>query len=330
VAEAAPCFALALELNADNLFARVNSQCNSNLLARQPLAVDRSPDALEQFGRAPNWDQLLTANGPPDDPTFCYHLGVDLAASGMLRQAGLQFDRIKALVPTDVSARLALGEIYNTAGVAGKTLDLVAQIRADPNLRPFGLTNETDIAMLEAKAWFVLNERPKAQAIIYAVVATHPGNAFVLGRALVTFSQYQCYADALRLVERQLQLDPNDPAILANQGGLLISTGHISNAIPPLTLSLSLTNTYNARLYRAIAYLRTGKLEAAEADYQVLLQAFPASPSSCLQMASAAVNRGDTNSAIQYCKEYLARFGDDPRVTRQVAARLESLQPTRR
>jgi hypothetical protein len=37
--EAAHCFALAQELNTDNLAARVNLQCSSNLLARQKMTV---------------------------------------------------------------------------------------------------------------------------------------------------------------------------------------------------------------------------------------------------------------------------------------------------
>ena len=73
-----------------------------------------------------------------------------------------------------------------------------------------------------------------------------------------------------------MQLTPNDPAALANKGNLCVLTGDFSNAIPPLTLSLSLTNTYAARLNRAIAYVRIGRLDAAEADYQEILEAFPA------------------------------------------------------
>jgi hypothetical protein len=69
---------------------------------------------------------------------------------------------------------------------------------------------------------------------------------------VATFTTSQSYSDALRLVDRQLESTPNDPVALANKGNLCVLTGNFSNAIPPLTLSLSLTNTYAARLNRAL------------------------------------------------------------------------------
>ena len=183
-------------------------------------------------------------------------------------QACQQLERVKTLVPDDVSVRLVLGNLLNLGSLPDQALKLVAEIRADPDLRPLGPANEVEVAFLEAKAWFAMTNRPVAQGIIYALLATHPGDAVVLERAVATFTACQSYADALRLTDQQLQLDPNDAVALANKGNLCILTRDFSNAIPPLTLSLSLTNTYGARLNRALAYLRTGRLDAAEADYQ--------------------------------------------------------------
>ena len=327
--EATPFFALAQEMNPDNLPARVNLQCNSNLLARKEMTVVRTPFLQEQFGKYRNLNQVLADNGPFDDPSYCYHLGLGFAGGGMMRQACQQFERIKALVPGDVAARLMLGNLFNGAKVPSRALQVAAEIQADPDLRPLGPTNEVEVSLLEARAWFAMTNRPKAQGIVYALLATHLGDAFVLERAVATFMACQSYSDALRLTDRQLQLAPNDAATLANKGSLYILTGDFSNAIPPLTLSLSLTNTYAARFNRAIAYSRTGNLDAAEADYQELLQAFPTAYRAYYELGEIALQKRDTNAAIRYCEQYLSKADADTEEARSVAARLKSLQQGR-
>ena len=328
--EATPCFALARELNPDNLPALVNLRCNSNLLARQKMTVVRTQAFPDQFGRYRNLNQVLTESGPFDEPSYCYRLGLSFAGAGMLRQACQQFDRIKALVPGDLSVRLFLGDLLNISLMPDQALKIVAEIQRDRDLAPLGPTNEVEVALLEARAWFAKTNRPVAQGIIYALVATHPGDAFVLERASATFTACQSYNDALRIADRLLQLTPRDPAALANKGNLCVLTGDFSNAIPPLTLSLSLTNTYAARLNRAIACLRTGRLDAAEADYQDLLRAFPTAYRAYSGLGEIAWQKKDTNTAIRYCEQYLSQAGADTEEAKSVAARLKSLQQGRR
>jgi tetratricopeptide (TPR) repeat protein len=327
--EATPCFALAQELNPDNLPARVNLQCNSNLLARQNMTLDRTQSCQEQFGRDRNLLQIVAENGPFDEPSYCYHLGQGFVGGGMLRQAIQQFERIKALVPGDLSVRLMLGALFNVCLRPNDALQVVAEIHADPALQPIGPTKEVEVALLEAWAWFAKTNRPKAQGIIYALLATHPGDAFVLERAVATFTDYQDYSDALRLTDQWLRLTPNDAVALANKGNLCVLTGDFPNAITPLTLALSLTNTYAARLNRALAYLRTGRLDAAEADYRELLNGFPTAYRAYYGLGEIALQRRDTNTAIQYCEQYLSKAGAGTEEAKAVAARLKSLQQSR-
>ncbi|HEY5481197.1 MAG TPA: tetratricopeptide repeat protein [Verrucomicrobiae bacterium] len=324
--EATPCFALALELNSDNLPAFVNLQCNSNLLAHQKMTVVRTQVFPEQLGRYRSLNQVLTENGPFDEPSYCYRLGMGFAEGKMRRQAGQQFDRVKALVPSDFSVRLTLGNLFNTCSRPELALGIVAEMQADPELRPLGLTNEVEVALLEARAYLTATNQATAQGIIYALLATHPGDSALLARAVTTFADYQCYSDAIRLTDHQLQLTPDDPAALANKGILCVLTGDSSNAIPTLTRSLSLTNTYVARLNRAIAYLRTGRLDAAEADYQALLQQFPTAYRVSAMLGEVALQRKDTNTAIRYYEQYLSKLEPDTEEARFVAVRLKSLQ----
>jgi tetratricopeptide (TPR) repeat protein len=329
-AEAAPCFALALDLNADNLPARVNLQCNSKLLAHQKLTVDRARFPQDQTSRFLDRYQNLARNGPFDEPNYCYRQGLAFADDGMVRQSCQQLERVMTLVPSDFSARLMLADWLSSGMSPGRALELVDEIKVDPELRPLGLTNEVEVALVAARAWFVLTNRPMAQGVIYALLATHPGDAFVLDRALGIFTAYQSYPDALRIIDRQLQRAPNDTAALANKGKLCVLTGDFSNAIPPLTLAISLTNLSTARLNRAMAYGRTGRLDAAEADYQEVLKAFPAAYNAYAGLVEIALQKRDTNTAIGYCKQYLSKAGSDTREAKIIAAKLESLRQGRR
>ncbi len=324
--EATPCFALARDLNPDSLPARVNLQCNSNLLAHVSLKVAPSDVFQEQFGGRRNLLRIASEDGPFDDPTYCYYLALNSAGAGLLLPACQQLERVSALVPGDVSVRLLLGEWLNRVPWPDYAIKVAAEIRADPALRPLGPENEVEVSLLEARAWLAKTNRPVAQGIIYALLGTHPGDTRVLERAVAIFTACQSYSDALRIVDRQLQATPNDPVTLAKKGNLCVLTGDFSNAIPPLTLSLSVTNTYAARLNRAIAWLRTGRPDAAQADYQALLQAFPSAYNACLGLVGAALQMGDTNTAIRCCEQYLGNPGVDTEEAKAVTARLKSLR----
>jgi tetratricopeptide (TPR) repeat protein len=324
--EAAPCFALAQELNPDNLPARVNLQCCTNLLAGQKMTVDRDRSFQDQFSDYLAGNQDLSDNGPFDEPSYCYHLGLGLAEAGMLRQACQELERAKVLAPGDYAARLMLGEAFFRGGVFDKALQIAAEIRADPDLQPLGLTNEVEVALLEARVWFAETNRAKAEGIINSLLTSHPEDAGLLDRAEDLFKTYGSYSNALQIVERQLQSAPDNPVALVNKGSLSILIGDFSNAIAPLTRSLAVTNTYAARLDRAYAYVRSGRLDAAEADYKELLRAFPTAHRADYWLGEIAWQNKDTNAAIRYYQQYLSNTVAGTEEFKLTAARLKSLQ----
>ena len=324
--EAVSYFAVAQELNPDNLPARVNLQCSTNLLRRQKLSVDRDRSFQNRFGDYVASSQFLDDQGSFDEPSYCYYLGQSLAGAGMLRQAGQQLERVTALAPGDTASRVMLGDVYYRSGMPDQTLLIVAQIRADPNLQPLGPTNELEVTLLEAKARFAKTERTEAEAILNSLLTSHPQDADLLDRAAAIFQDHGSYSNALQIVERQLQSVPDNITALVNKGGLLILVGDFSNAIPPLTRSLAMTNTYAARLNRAYAYLRSGHLDAAEADYREVLRAFPNTDRACFWLGDIAWQKKDTNAAIRYYRQYLSSGVARTEEFKFAAARLKSLQ----
>ena len=327
---ATPCFELARDLNPDNVPARINLQCNHNLRARQPLTIADDTSLEEQFGKYRNIVQLLADNGPFDEPNACFKLGLEFAHAGLLRQSCQQFERVTQLAPDFLPARLLLADVCAEGLSPGWALQWVTEIKANPAWQPLGLTNEVTLALTEAKVWFAVTNRPKAHGIIHALLATHPNNPFVYDRALAAFMSQGSYAEALRVIDQRLQRDPLDANSLSDQGALYLLMHQFSNAIPALTRALSLTNRYATRRSLALAYLRTGQLEAAEAECNALLKTFPDAYSTYSGLAEIALQRKDTNTAIHYYERHLAAAQARGDETRHITEMLKLLQPGRR
>jgi tetratricopeptide (TPR) repeat protein len=324
---ATPCFAKAMELNPDNLPAQVNLQCNSNRLAGQELVLVRPKSVEEQFGKYRNWNQMLTADGPFDEPNYCYRLSLAYAQGMLWRQAGQQLERVQVLAPKEVYARLVLGELCNRCRMPDQALQVAAKIQADPSLQPLDPKVQVELAFLEAGAWFFKTNQAKAQGILQSLLDAHPGDPALLNRTKVAFTAFASYTNALRIADQQLQLTPDNIPALLDKGLLCLLAGEFSNAIPAFTRVLSLTNSYTGRINRGLAYLQTGQPDAAEADYQEVLRAFPTSYQPYYGLAEVARRKGDTNGAIRHYQQYLSKAPTNSAEAKAVAARLKELQP---
>ena len=155
---AAAHFERALELNPDNLVAQVNLECNKNLQAGRKSSVQVSKSIEDEFGKYRNWDQIIGENGPFDEPNFCYEQGRVFVRNNLYRQAAAQFDRVKALAPENLVARIWLSQLYVVSQMPGEALKLVDQIRAQPDLREAARTNRTELLFVEASAHLAQND----------------------------------------------------------------------------------------------------------------------------------------------------------------------------
>ena len=328
--EAARSFALARDLNMDNLPAQVNLECSRKLMAGQKLTllVPKSNEA--QFSRYRDLNQVLTGNGPFDDPSACYQVGLAYAQRQMWRQASQQIERAAALAPQDITARLMLGKLWNRWRIPDGALQIVHALRTDSSLQPIDPKVMVELAFLEAEAWFVKTNQAKAERVLLSLLDSHPGDTDLLARTKEVFETHGSYSNALRIVDQQLRIAPDDVRRLMDKGVICLLAGQFSNAIPPLTRALSLTNTYgyDCRMIRARAYLELGRPNEAEADYQEALHGFTtSSPRPYLGLAEVARMKGATNEAIRYYRQYLSLAKTNTDEARTAEAHLKELQP---
>lgn len=328
--EAGHAFALARDLNPDNLPAQVNLECNRKLAAGQKLTMG-DPKANEaQFGRYRDLNQILIGNGPFDEPSACYQVAEAYARlhPPMWRQAGQQVERAAALAPQDINARLVLGFQWLNRQMPDRALQVAHEIQADPRLQPLDPVAIADLAFLEAGAWYAKTNQAKADRILLSLLNSQPGDRVVLAQTKKLFATHGSYTNALRMADERLRTAPDNVPWLIDKAVLCVLMEDFANAIPPLTRALSLTNTYSGRINRALAYLKLGRLDEAEADYQEALQGF--ATTACdpyLGLAEVARMKRETNAAIQYYRQYLYLAATNTDDAKGAAAHLKELQP---
>ena len=323
---AAAHFERALEMNPDNLVAQVNLECNKNLRAGLKSAVQVSKSMDEEFGKYRTWDQIMTENGPFDEPNFCFIEGRVFVSNNLYRQAAAQFERVIALAPENLFARIWLAQLCVTSRLPDKALDLVEQIRSQPGLRDAARTNRTELLSVETAAHLAQSDVKGAEAAFQATMRQYPGDESLLATASQVYMRYGCYSNALLTMDMQLALSPTNLNTLVNKGYACIQAGAFEQAIPPLTQVLAVqTNNYSALLNRAICYLRAGKLEPAQRDYEILQKAFPTAFQIYYGLAEIAWQKKDTNAAIRNYQLYLANAQTNTAEAKSVSDRLKDL-----
>lgn len=108
------------------------------------------------------------------------------------------------------------------------------------------------------------------------------------------------YADALRVLERLCDLDPNDLGHWSNRGYELTMLGRYDEALSALERSLMYDKDEPIALSnRAYTYLKMGKNEEAWADIERSIKNFPSNPYALRTRAILRLRRGEREKACQ-------------------------------
>jgi len=325
---AGACFQLAQQLNPDNVVAQINLQFNQDLRADRTVSVDPSKISRDQFGKYHDWNEVVTACGPFDEPSFCFRDGVLLAkANGLFRQAVLPLTRVRELDPNYLPVRLLLAQIYDICRLPDRAL---AELQA-PLTQPhrFSLTesNSMPLNFLAAGAYFQKSNFVQGARLIEVEINRHPENGDLQTLSMQTFITYGLYTNALDVIDRKLKTAPEDLTGLFGKGYVCIQLHDYDGAIAALTHLLTIqTNNADARFNRALAYLDSDKLDAARADYRHLQQIYTNSFPVAYGLGEIAWREHDTNEAIRNYNIYLANANTNTTEATNVILRLRELE----
>ena len=327
LAAAAGCFTNAQSINPDNIAATVNFEFNQTLQAGKATTIEPERISADQFGKYRNWNSVLNATGPFDEPSFVFANSVLLAQANLMRQAIAPFNRLRQLAPDNLPIRLWLAQLY----LVNRLPDRALEALHDPQLHPerFALneTNSTEFNVLNAAAYFQKSEIPRGVELFELEIARHPTNETLLTTATRAFFTDGLYTNALRVIDRGLALTPNDPQWLFGQGFANLQLGNYKQAIIALTRVMELTtNDPTALFNRALAYLKSDKLDQARADYIQLQTTYTNSFQIAYGLGEVAWRQHQTNEAIKNYQQYLAIAPTNAAELKIIRDRLNLLQ----
>jgi tetratricopeptide (TPR) repeat protein len=331
---AAACFTLAEEVNPDNFVAQINLRFNQSLRAGKSVPLNLSKTTSDQFGKYRDWNGVLNANGPFDEPSFCFQTGIVFMQNSYFdqplplnRQALAQFDRVRELEPDNLEARLALGQIYVISRLPDRALEVLRDPLEQPERFSLAKTNKTQLNVIAAAAYLQKNDLAQGTQLLETEIALHPNDDDLLTATVQAYLMHGLFTNALVIIDRQLKLAPNDPAWLFNRGNVSIQLKAYDDAIAAFTRVLATqTNNPSALFNRALACLNSGKLDAARADYKTLQQSFTNAFQFAWGLGEIAWRQHDTNEAIRNYKLYLANANTNTAEATNVIQRLRELK----
>lgn len=294
-------FQQALDVVTNNFAASFNISCNTNLQAGVRLNLRGVSAVLNQVRSRQQLDSLVARYGPFDEPSFCYVYGDSYEQAGLYRQAMLSYERAMTLAPDAPAGGFALARLYSKWQLDDKVLITVKKIRDNPRAVA-ALTEGADIELsqLEARCWANQTNFAKASSIMEAVRERHPRSGEIDEFIMRAYLSYGDFTNGLRTARENVASHPGSADALVTESYVLLMMNRPEDAIPVLDRALAITNSPKALLNRGGAYTQIGKLNEAEADYKSVKNYPEGNYQLHYGLATIAIKRGDTNSAIQH------------------------------
>lgn len=320
-------FADAQDLSVDNVIAAANFEFNRKLRAGERVKVE-DPTAFEdRFGKYNTWQRTLEICGPFDDATGCLAQGIVFERGHLSREAAQEFLRVLELAPDSLLARLWLARVYLGSRTPEKAEPLIDELKARSSGFADAAIIPSDMVRLEIQSDYANKRYDHLRNFLRTIAAQKPPDKTLIEAAAQMSVAFGAFSNAVPLINKLAEISPNDPMPFVSQGFLAIQMNQFSNAITPLSRAISLqpTNT-PALLYRAVAYLRSDKLDESQRDYETLAKLNPAAYPAYYGLAEVATRKKDTNAAIQYYQICLTNMVPNSPEQKFIADRIKNLK----
>jgi tetratricopeptide (TPR) repeat protein len=253
-----------------------------------------------------------------DQPEFAMQVANLLMQKGFYRQAEHMVQRAIAYAPDNLVYRAALANVTLLSQQPDRALMLIYAVA--PRAKEVGPALQIEVARIEAFAQYTRDDFPTAERILQRTVELFPD----LDASYSALAQlYIIYANklrgetnpaaarmqstnALKVIEGQLKVHPENPTARFQQGTLLISVDDYDNAAVAFSKVLELQkDNSTALLNRAIARLQSNKLDDAERDYRELLRQFTPNYRVYYGLGEIAYRKKHWRAAVDHYKDYL-------------------------
>jgi tetratricopeptide (TPR) repeat protein len=317
----------ALQLNTNNLSARISLACNTNLQAGIRMGLTEVDKVADELGNRDRLSLIVNRDGPFDEPTVDYLLGTSFLDHGFLLQAAEEMERVRTLVPGALNPELALVEIYNRLKMTDRGRPLILHLRQAARNMPANRMLDLNLALLESYSWLLQTNVANARSVLRSVVERHPDDPQVNARVLAAYAAFGDFTNALLLADAQLAQAPDDVTSLYNKATVLLQAGRATDALPLLDHILTLTNQPEVRIKRVFAHLAREDFALAENDLRELEKDSNGSPMVSFGLAAVAAHSHDTNLAEHYLRLCLTNTPVGAPLWQQASIRLQMLEP---
>lgn len=318
-------FVAAMEFNTNNVCASINLDVATALLAGKS-GTSENIDQLEQgIAAQRSLGNVLHTHGPIDESSVRAYFGTLLKNGQMRRQAIHEFVRAIELNTTNYVARFRMAETYmevmmldDSERVLGEAKVLAA---ANP---PAGFASEYDRLM--GLVEFARGETADAETRLVAALKRDEKNVELLHALAGLYIDTQRYDETLPVLEKQLELAPQDKRAQFNLGPVYIKLNRHEDALEVFSEMLEdQTNSAALHVNRALAYRGLDRISDAQADYETALEIEPAYRQAHLGLADLAELAGDLPTAKSRLQVARRLVPANSREALQIEARLAAL-----
>jgi tetratricopeptide (TPR) repeat protein len=291
-------FRQALDLNTNNLAAKLNYRCNTNLAAANHLDLEDLSSVTSAITSRKKFRDLFMACGPVDEASYCYYAGCDFRKAGLARQALQQFERAAWLAKDMPAPLLALAHTYSECGFESQARDTILRLRT---LGPAAATNawlDANLSLLEATSWQESTNLAGMQKALTQVLDKYPDDDPTVDLAEQIYLSAGDFTNALKLADKKLSAKPEDTHGLLRQAGILARMGDLSHSLVTLNRVLALTNSPEAHFLRGAVLVKSGQLDEGASDFEQAAHTTGWEVESQLGLAQIALRRHDTNAAV--------------------------------
>jgi tetratricopeptide (TPR) repeat protein len=340
--EAGRCFARAMELNPENVMAKVNLVSNEKIRTSADASIPLTKSVEDELGQYRTWQQAMNNCGFFDEPNRCLEQAKVFSEGRLHKQAAQQLERVRALAPNNLSVRLRLVQFYSMANYPESALEMINELQPQIASGAIDSTNAIQLRYLEAVAHFKRNDTQKGSAALQRVLSSFrrddPSYEGLLTAATRLYMGAQDFTNALRMLDEHLSIAPTNSSALINKGVISLRLKDYPSAIDVFNRAISIEPTnYLAVFNRAVANLQAGNEDAAERDYKLLEQILPQAPQTdfgLLQvyfgLAQIAEKKSNAPLAIQYYQRYLSNAAPANPENQVVLSRLKELRTLNR
>ncbi len=336
-------FEQALAANPDNPAAFINHEFNRHWVKTHKLLDRFSEEAMGKImPYAGNWDLVASLNGPIDEPVFASDYANACIRGGILRQAAQAMTRALSYSPDDVPVKITLANVYTHNHWPDRALALISEIRSKTPAAGLEPDIQLRLILAEASAHHVQGDKAGAETLLQAAQEKFPKQegAFALssqfhlmkadelrtaGKRMESLTEI---TNVLRILERQIQLQPDSISTLITYGGLRIHLEDYAGSLPALNRVLDKLDPKNtaALANRALAYLSLKRYDEAKRDYENLANYNSSMFRAYYGLAEIAWQQKNRRDAMDNYERYLKHALASTAESKLVRERVEKLK----